>query len=116
MLNYGERMKLFQNNQQAIVLSSMNCACQEINRVIREGLYYCCLLKKAKGRQDHLQNPLISIVSNPLHHIHPEGVHQLIMGFPQDLACCLCQPQDEVVTGGEVTFVILFTSSDSLLR
>lgn len=61
------------------------------------------LLMLAKDNQGgeslyHLQDPLVSVVSNPLDHIYPEGVHELIVGLSQNLACCLCQTQDQVVT------------------
>lgn len=48
--------------------------------------------------EGHLKDPLVSIVSNPLHHVDPEGVHQLIVGLSQNLACSLRQPQDQIVT------------------
>lgn len=46
----------------------------------------------------HLQDTLVSIVSNPFHHVNTEGVHQLIMGLSQNFSCCLRQPQNQVVT------------------
>lgn len=53
-----------------------------------------CVFSWERRLVDHLQDPLISIVSNPLHHIDPEGIHQLIMGFSQNLTCCLCQAKN----------------------
>lgn len=47
---------------------------------------------------DHLQDTLVSIVSNPFHHVNTEGVHQLIMGLSQNFSRCLRQPQNQVVT------------------
>lgn len=48
---------------------------------------------------NHLQDPLIAIVSYPLDHVDPKGVHELIVSFSQNFPSCLCQSQDKIITG-----------------